>query len=302
MIQKIKPWLSAMRLRTLPLSVSGIIVGACIAQYNGAFNVWIFILAILTTMSLQILSNLANDYGDGIKGTDNNERIGPERAIQSGEISPELMFEGIKINILIVIFFTFLLIWNAFGSGNLFYALLFLVLGGICVYAAMSYTVGHSPYGYRALGDIYVFVFFGFVSVIGSYFLFTLRLDHVVILPAISIGLLSVGVLNLNNMRDINSDIKSNKITIAVKLGKDKAKKYHTILIITALIVSILFSILYYSSPYNFIFYIAFIPLLRHLVIINKIKDPKEFDGQLKVLAMSTFLFSILLGLGQVFY
>lgn len=302
MMQKIKPWLSAMRLRTLPLSVSGIIVGACLAHYNGLFNLVVFIVAILTTISLQILSNMANDYGDGIRGTDNNDRVGPERALQSGAISPERMLEGIKINILVVIFLVFLLIWNAFGSYNALYAFIFLFLGGVSVWAAMNYTIGNAPYGYRALGDIYVFIFFGLVSVIGSYFLFALRLDHVVVLPAISIGLLSVGVLNLNNMRDINSDKKSNKITVAVKLGMQKAKRYHMFLISAAIVVAILFSILYYSSPYNFMFYVAFIPLIKHMITISKIENPTDFDGQLKVLALSTFLFAVLLGLGQVFY
>ncbi|WP_353777783.1 1,4-dihydroxy-2-naphthoate octaprenyltransferase [Winogradskyella sp. 3972H.M.0a.05] len=302
MKDKIKPWLSAMRLRTLPLSVSGIIIGTSLAYYNGFFNVWVFVFAILTTISLQVLSNLANDYGDGIKGTDNEDRIGPQRAIQSGEITPHQMFEGIKINILLVILFTFLLIWNAFGSSNVLYAFLFLGLGAVAVYSAMSYTIGDSPYGYRALGDIYVFVFFGIVSVVGSYFLYTIRLDHVLVLPAISLGLLSVGVLNLNNMRDIESDKKSSKITLAVKLGSNKAKQYHIFLVTAAMVVSIVFSILYYSSPYNFIFYIAFIPLFRHIVTISKITEPKQYDGQLKVLALSTFLFAILLALGQVIY
>ena len=302
MLKSIKPWLSAMRLRTLPLSVSGIIIGASLAYYNGYFNPWVFVFAVLTTISLQILSNLANDYGDGVRGTDNKNRIGPERAIQSGEITPMQMFEAIRINILFVILFTFLLIWNAFGSGNALYAFLFLGLGAFAVYAAMTYTIGDSPYGYRALGDVFVFVFFGIVSVVGSYFLFTIRLDHVVVLPAISLGLLSVGVLNLNNMRDIESDAQSQKITLAVKLGKIKSKNYHIALIVSAILIAILFSILYYSSPYNFIFYVAFIPLIKHLITVINISEPKEYDGQLKVLALSTFLFAILLGLGQVYY
>ena len=299
-MSNLKPWLSAIRLRTLPLSVSGIIIGTCFAYYNGFFNISILILAILTTISFQILSNLANDYGDGIKGTDNDNRIGPERAIQSGAITPHQMFEAIKINILIIILLVFLLIYTSFGTSHFLLALLFIGLAGISVYAAMSYTIGNKAYGYKGLGDIFVFVFFGFVSVIGSYFLYTQQLDHQVVLPAIAVGLLSVGVLNLNNMRDIESDQQSNKITLAVKLGKKRAKIYHLSLIIAAIIISLLFALLYYSSFFNFLFFLAYIPLILHIKTIIKANNPSDFDPQLKVLALTTFAFSVLLGIGYI--
>lgn len=300
MKESIKTWVSAMRLRTLPLSVSGIIIGACLAHYNGFFQWNIFVLAICTTLSLQILSNLANDYGDGIKGTDNNDRIGPERALQSGRIKPYQMFNAIKVNIVLVIFFAFLLIYNAFGLNNFFYSMIFFILGGLSIAAALKYTVGESAYGYRGLGDLFVFIFFGLVSVIGSYFLFSRQLDHVVLLPSIAVGLLSVAVLNLNNMRDIDSDIKSNKNTFAVKLGKKGSKIYHSFLIISAIVLSLLFGLLYYTSPYNFIFVVVYVPLVLHLNTVLKNKMPRLLDSQLKVLALSTFLFSVLLGIGQL--
>lgn len=299
-MSKLKPWLSAIRLRTLPLSVSGIIIGTCFAYYNGYFNILILILAILTTISLQILSNLANDYGDGIKGTDNNNRVGPQRAIQSGAITPEQMFEAIKVNILIIILLVFLLIYTAFGKGHFLYTFLFIGLAGVSVYAAMSYTIGKKAYGYKGLGDIFVFIFFGFVSVVGSYFLYTRHLDHQVFLPAVTIGLLSVGVLNLNNMRDIDSDKSSNKMTLAVKLGKKKAKVYHLLLIIGALVISFLFALLYYSSVYNLLCFLAYIPLLIHIKAVVKAKEPSDFDPQLKILALTTFAFSLLLGIGYI--
>ncbi|WP_299335375.1 1,4-dihydroxy-2-naphthoate octaprenyltransferase [uncultured Psychroserpens sp.] len=300
MFKKVKPWLSAFRLRTLPLSVSGIIIGSCFAYYNGKFDGMIMTFAVLLTISLQVLSNLANDYGDGVRGTDNEDRIGPERAIQSGAISPDEMFHGIKMNILVVIVLTVGLIFVSFGSKNFLYALLFFLLSGLSVYAAINYTIGSSPYGYRGLGDVFVFIFFGLLSVIGSYFLFTKHVDHHVILPAISLGLLSVGVLNLNNMRDINSDITAGKKTLAVKLGAVKAKQYHMFLIISAMLVSFIFSILYYSSVYNFLFYIAYMPLIIHLNKIRKANSPDEFDPQLKVLALTAFMFSVLLGIGYI--
>ncbi|QNK78047.1 1,4-dihydroxy-2-naphthoate octaprenyltransferase [Winogradskyella undariae] len=301
-MNKIRPWLSAMRLRTLPLSVSGIILGSCFAYYNGRFNMLIFILALLTTISLQVLSNLANDYGDGVKGTDNDERLGPQRAIQSGAITPEQMLEGIKFNIIVVIIAAMLLIWLAFGTDSLLYAILFIALGGLSVYAALNYTMGDSPYGYRALGDVFVFIFFGLVSTIGSYFLYIHTLDHVVILPAIALGLLSVGVLNLNNMRDIKSDTNAGKITLAIKLGKEGAKKYHFALIVGAMLLIVVFSILYYVVPYNFIYIIGFIPLIIHLKKVKAAQNADDFDSQLKVVALSTFLIAILLGVGYILY
>ena len=299
-MSKLKPWLSAIRLRTLPLSVSGIIIGTCLAYYNGFFNILILILAILTTISLQILSNLANDYGDGIKGTDNANRVGPQRAIQSGVITPDQMFEAIKINILIVILLVFLLIYTAFGKSHFLYTILFIGLAGISVYAAMSYTIGSKAYGYKGFGDIFVFVFFGFVSVVGSYFLYTRHLDHLVFLPAVTVGLLSVGVLNLNNMRDIESDKLSNKITLAVKLGKEKARMYHLFLIIGAIVISSLFVILYYTSVFNLLCLLAYIPLIIHIKAVLNAKEPSDFDPQLKVLALTTFAFSLLLGIGYI--
>lgn len=300
-MKKLKLWLSAFRLRTLPLSVSGIIIGSCFAVYNGVFNPIVFGLALLVTLSLQILSNLANDYGDGVKGTDNHTRIGPERAIQSGEITPNQMLEALRINVLIVIFLTLFLIFKAFGYEHFWYTLFFLALGGLAVYAAMKYTMGHSAYGYRGLGDVYVFVFFGLVSVIGSYFLYAKQLDHIVILPSVAVGLLSVGVLNLNNMRDLESDKKSNKITLAVKMGKQKAKTYHLFLVAAAMVLGGLFAILYYTdSPWNFVFLISYIPLLFHVKKIVSAKEAADFDPQLKVLSLSTFLFSLLLGVGYI--
>lgn len=299
-MERLKPWLSAFRLRTLPLSISGIVVGSCFAVYNGFFNAIVFILALLVTVALQILSNLANDYGDGVKGTDNEDRVGPMRALQSGKITPEQMLEGLKVNVLIVIVLTMLLVFKAFGQGYFLYSMLFLVLGGVSVYAAMKYTMGDSAYGYRGLGDIYVLIFFGFVSVIGSYFLYAKQFDHIVVLPSITVGLLSVGVLNLNNMRDIETDKVSNKITLAVKLGKQKSKNYHLFLVSSAMVLGVVFSLLYYTSLWNFLFLIAYIPLTIHFKKIVKAQTSADFDSQLKVLALSTFLFSLLLGVGYI--
>ena len=299
-MSNLKHWISAARLRTLPLSVSGIILAGCFAEFNGFFNGIVFLLAILTTLSLQILSNFANDYGDGIKGTDNEDRIGPKRAIQSGLISPEDMYNAIKVNILITIALAFFLILAAFGVNHFWYALTFFILGGLSIYASIKYTIGDNAYGYRGLGDIYVFVFFGLVSTIGGYFLFAKQIDHVIILPACIIGLLSVAVLNLNNLRDIHSDLKSNKITLAVRLGFEKAKKYHAFLILSAILLSVIFAVLYYTSPFNLIFIVVFIPLLKHLKRVNSELQSVNLDPELKKVALSTFLMAVLLGVGYI--
>ncbi|MBU3822796.1 1,4-dihydroxy-2-naphthoate octaprenyltransferase [Flavobacteriaceae bacterium XHP0103] len=299
-MSRLKLWISSMRLRTLPLSVSGIIIASSFAEYNGFFQWDIFILAILTTLSFQILSNLANDYGDGVKGTDNNERIGPERAVQSGEISADSMFSAIKISILISIGLAFSLIFSAFGVRHFLLTLIFFSLGIAAVVAAIRYTVGTNAYGYNGLGDVYVFVFFGLVSVIGGYVLYAKQIDHVVFLPACTIGLLSAAVLNLNNMRDIVSDEKSNKITLAVKLGSKKAKIYHLFLMSTAILLSFLFGLLYYTSPFNLIYFVAYIPLVIHLIKVYKNEDPKSLDGELKKLALSTFFLAVLMSIGHL--
>ena len=208
----------AARLRTLPLSVSGIITGSAVAlrEKPEAFRWDIFLLALLTTVLFQILSNFANDYGDGVKGTDNEHRIGPARALQSGAITRQQMKRVVLITAALSILSAIALIIAAFGSENLLYTLVFFVLGLLCVAAAIKYTVGRSAYGYRGLGDVFVFVFFGLVSVVGSQFLYTQQIDKAVWLPAIAIGLLSVAVLNLNNMRDYENDRRSGKHTLVV--------------------------------------------------------------------------------------
>lgn len=300
-MNKFKLWISVFRLRTLPLSLSGIIIAGSIAYYNGYFDVIIFSLAILVTLGLQILSNLANDYGDGVKGTDNRNRIGPERGIQSGKISPKEMFDAIKINIIVLIFLIFMLIFSAFGTHHFLSSIVFFILGFMAIYAALKYTIGETAYGYRGLGDLMVFLFFGIISVLGAYYLFAKSLEHVLIMPACIVGLLSTAVLNLNNMRDLKSDTESDKITVAVKLGLIKAKNYHAFLLIFALILGMLFSLLYYRSLMNLLFLVTFIPIVRHIVFVYKVKEVKELDSQLKILALSTFVLSLTLGLSFIY-
>lgn len=299
-ISMLKNYIQAARLRTLPLSVSGIILGSCLAYSNGFFDWKIFVLAIITTIGFQVLSNFANDYGDGVKGTDNEDRVGPERALQSGTISPKQMLNAIKITGVVTFCIAILLIYLSFGIENFGYSILFFGLGLASIAAALKYTMGKNAYGYSGLGDVFVFLFFGLLSVCGSYFLFTKEINFTIFLPAISLGLLSVGVLNLNNMRDRESDAKANKNTLVVKIGDEFAKYYHYYLLVASFLFTLLFVMIHYSSPVQFIFILAFIPIFKHMLTVVNNKKPVDLDPELKKLALSTFLFAILLGLGQV--
>tara|TARA_R110002049_G_scaffold69206_1_gene179234 strand:- start:1718 stop:2623 length:906 start_codon:yes stop_codon:yes gene_type:complete len=290
---KLKAWINAARLRTLPLSISGIIVGFALAAMVGFANTCIFILALLTTVALQITSNFANDYGDGVKGTDNNTRIGPIRAYQSGILSRKELKRGIILSIVVCLLLLLMLIFNSFDTNSLFYILLFLTLGILSIWAAIKYTVGKSAYGYKGLGDVFVFVFFGLIAVVGSLFLFTKQLSVLAILPAVTIGLLSVAVLNLNNLRDVESDRVSGKNTIVVKMGFANGKIYHYLLLLFSFVSTLVFTIFNYENGYNFIWLIAYIPVALHLKRILKIKNSTTIDPELKVVALSTFLFAI---------
>ena len=297
-----KHWIQAARLRTLPLSVSGIIVGSFYAMSQAMFNWKIIIFALSTTLGLQILSNFANDYGDGIKGTDNENRVGPKRAIQSGVITPEAMKRALVITSILTLISAILLIYVAFKDHNLGFSLFYLGLGILAIASAIRYTVGNSAYGYRGYGDVFVFLFFGLVSTLGIYFMFAKEMDWFLLLPATAIGFLSVAVLNLNNMRDEESDRKSNKNTLVVKMGGANAKVYHYFLVISAMVLMLEFS---YFKEFNFdqyIFILAYIPLIKHLVTVYKNKNPKELDPELKKVALSTFVLSILLSLSFIFF
>ncbi|GLU44997.1 1,4-dihydroxy-2-naphthoate octaprenyltransferase [Allomuricauda sp. NBRC 101325] len=289
-----KAWVQAARLRTLPLSLSGIIVGTALAMMHGQFDVTIFILALLTTVGFQVTSNFANDYGDGVKGTDNEDRIGPARALQSGAISRSDLKKGIIVSIIISMVFALALIYKAFGLGNLLYILIFFVLGLLSIWAAIKYTMGDNPYGYKGMGDLFVFLFFGLLGVMGSMFLFSKSLYPTAWLPAIAIGLLCVGVLNLNNLRDVVSDKKHGKYTLVVKMGFENGKRYHFALIGLALLCFLWFIYLESIKWTNTFFMLAFIPVLMHLRKVMFTHDPGLLDGELKKLALGTFLLAIL--------
>lgn len=293
MTTKFKTWIAAARLRTLPLSVSGILTGTGFAIRHGFFDGKILVFALLTTLGLQILSNFANDYGDGVKGTDNENRIGPVRALQSGIISNREMKTAIILTAAFSFICAVLLILISFGEDEFFYILLFLLLGMLAIAAAIKYTVGKSAYGYYGMGDIFVFLFFGLLSTAGSYFLYSKQLSPLIWVLAAVIGLLSVAVINLNNMRDRENDFRSGKHTLAVKLGSIKAKKYHFFLILSALAL-ILIYIISEPKPTHLLLFLIFIPLGMHLKKVRYNKNEKDLDPELKKVALSTAFFALL--------
>jgi 1,4-dihydroxy-2-naphthoate octaprenyltransferase len=287
----VKSYIKAARLRTLPLSISGIILGSYLGnefvnsllEHTVRTSIWessIFWLAIFTTIGFQVLSNYANDYGDGIKGSDKN-RTGEARMVSSGAITPKQMKTAMIITTIITLLIALLLIYVAFGSESFGYSILFFGLGIASIAAAIKYTVGNSAYGYSGFGDIFVFIFFGLLSVVGSYFLYTKMINFEIFLPAFSIGLLSTAVLNLNNLRDREQDKTNNKNTLVVKLGVVRAKKYHYFLIIGALITALIYTFLNFSSIYEFVFLVAFIPLVKNMITVSRNNTPAELDGEL---------------------
>jgi 1,4-dihydroxy-2-naphthoate octaprenyltransferase len=290
---KKQAWLEAFRLRTLPLSLAGIIVGSGYAYYTNHWDTSIFVFAMITTVLFQILSNLANDLGDSLKGTDNEKRVGPMRAVQSGQISKNQM--KIAVTITSVLSFSSAAILIKLGSKTLSneFILFYFVLALLCILAAITYTIGKKAYGYLGLGDLMVLFFFGFVSVLGVYPLYAKSIDFILILPAFSIGLLSTAVLNLNNMRDIENDRTSNKNTLVVKIGSKNAKTYHSLLIIVAFWSQFSF-ILLTEKLILLISLIPFVLLFFHLKTVRNNQEPRLLDPELKKVALSTFFMAIL--------
>lgn len=287
-----KAWINAMRLRTLPLSLSGIIMGSAVAYFQGYWNSLIFVLAIITTILFQIVSNLANDLGDGLKGTDNKDRIGPERMVQSGAITPKQMKTAVIFTSILSLIAAVGLIY--FGAQNMpsSIAWFYVALALLCILAAITYTIGKRAYGYNGMGDLMVLIFFGLVSVLGVYSLFSKDFSWEMLLPAFTFGLLSTAVLNLNNMRDYANDAKSGKNTIVVKLGPNLAKLYHATLIVFA-ISSLGFFVTLFREPILFLGMLPAIILLLHLRKVMQTTDAKNFDPELKVVALSTFALSV---------
>jgi 1,4-dihydroxy-2-naphthoate polyprenyltransferase len=293
-------WIKAFRLRTLPLALSSAILGSFLALASGQFSWVVFILASLTTLFLQILSNLANDYGDFIHGVDNKKRVGPVRITQQGLVSKSMMKTMIFVFVLLALFSGSSLILIGLKGVGLKNIIVLFLLGFSAIFAAINYTVGKKPYGYVGLGDLFVFIYFGIVGVAGTFYLHTHFFDPWVLLPASAIGLLSSGVLNLNNMRDIVNDAQSGKKTLVVCIGSKAAKFYHTALISLSFIFSMIYALKYFISVYQFIFILTSPLFFMNVMVVLQNTEPANLNNELKKLAFSTFIFSITFGLGLI--
>ncbi len=289
-------WINAFRLRTLPLAFSCIIMGSGLAFGDDQFNLTVFVLALITTLFLQILSNLANDYGDFVKGTDNKNRVGPERTLQAGLITKDEMVTAMWIIALLCSVFGVWLIYEGTKGLDLHRAGLFAILGLAAMGAAVKYTMGKNPYGYAGLGDVFVFLFFGWLGVIGSYFLHTHSIDIKIVLPASAIGFFTTAVLNINNMRDHEADAKSGKNTLVVRIGISWAKRYHFMLNFIGVLFIVLYTVPAINAIWCFLFgFVLFIKPAREIL---RSKDYTSFDPYLKKQAIATFLFTIIFVVG----
>ncbi len=294
-----KKWLEAARLRTLPLALAAMGMGTFLAAARGNFRWDIFLLCALTTILLQVLSNLANDYGDAVNGADGADRVGPLRSVQSGAIAQKSMLAAVVLFSILSLLSGILLLYVAFGGfGEAFWY--FIALGLLAILAAVFYTAGRNPYGYAGFGDLSVLLFFGFMAVMGSSYLFEKEWVAVQLLPALSVGLFSVGVLNVNNIRDIASDRKAGKMSIPVRIGREKAVRYHVFLIVLGLFSALVYALF---TPQNFghlIFLISLPLFLKNIKAVARFKDADQLDPYLKQLAISTLAFVVLFGLGGV--
>lgn len=272
------------------------ILGSFLANAQGNFRWPVFILALLTTLFLQILSNLANDYGDTIHGADNEKRIGPDRVTQKGWVTKHQMRIVMIVCAGLALLSGSLLIF--IGLKNSLQMVWFFLFGFASIFAAVKYTVGKKPYGYVGFGDLFVFFFFGILGVVGTYYLHTNIFNPWIILPASSLGFLSSAVLNLNNMRDIENDTLTGKKTLVVRMGAKTAKVYHAALVSSSMILSIFYTIKFFDSAVQLLFLMTFPLFFFDIKTVLQNSKPIELNNELKKLALSTFAYSLTFGLG----
>lgn len=295
-----KSWIAAARPRTLPLSLASIILGCFLANADGRFSWAVASLAVLTTIFLQILSNFANDYGDAVSGKDTELRVGPRRAVATGDITREAMLRGIIGAAALSLISGISLLAVAFQQAGPKLFWFFLILGLLSIAAAIGYTNGKRPYGYAGFGDIAVLIFFGWVGVLGTYFLHTLSFSPILLLPATSVGLFATGVLNVNNIRDIETDTMTGKRSIPARLGLSRAIHYHWSLLLTGMVCAIIYSFLTGASWFSYLYVLTFPLFLLNGRAVATHKKPAELNARLGQLALTTLLFVILFGWGQV--
>ena len=297
-MSKIRSWIHAARPKTLPLALASTILGSFLAGAEHWFSMTVFLLASLTTVLLQILSNCANDYGDYTNGKDTAERIGPRRMVQAGEISPPQMRIALIVLVVLTLCSGIALIYV--GAQGIEDKIFWFVMGIAAIAAAMKYTIGKNPYGYRGWGDLSVFTFFGLTGTIGTYYLHTHHFLPEILLPAASIGFLSTGVLNVNNMRDYHTDKATSKRTFVVMMGQQKAKLYHIGLMFGAIVTGVIYTVLHFKTGFQLLFLIAIPLFIKNMQAVVRNTQPLELNTELRNLSLSTLLYSICFGLGLI--
>ncbi|ELY2645698.1 1,4-dihydroxy-2-naphthoate polyprenyltransferase [Cronobacter sakazakii] len=297
-VNRTQAWLESLRPRTLPLAFSAILVGSALASWQGYFDPVITLLALLTAGLLQILSNLANDYGDAVKGSDQPDRLGPLRGMQKGAITAPQMKRAIQLTVALICISGLALVYVACRS--MADVLGFLALGALSILAAITYTVGTRPYGYMGLGDVSVLIFFGWLSVLGSWYLQAHTLIAPVWLPATACGLLAAAVLNINNLRDIDSDRRNGKNTLAVRLGPVVARRYHVALLAGALVCLAAFNLLWLHSLWGWLFLLASPLLARQARFVLRETEPAAMRPMLERTVKAALLVNLLFIIGLI--
>ena len=297
-------WIEAARPRTLPLAISSILLGNFLAYAAGKFSFLTASLAILTTLLLQILSNFANDLGDSKNGVDNNNRKVALRAVQTGKISSSEMKNAVIIAASLSFISGISLLYFSLQHANPQTIITFVGLGLFAIVAAIAYTVGKRPYGYKGLGDISVFLFFGWIGTFGTYYLQTEVLNYYILIPASGCGFLSVAVLNLNNLRDIENDRKTGKLSIPVRIGKLYGFYYQKTIMLLGICTFIIY-LMYQGKPIqlsqNIIIMAGWYPLVQIIKQLNSKMTPAQIDPYLKKTALSTLFMIVIFGVSQIF-
>jgi len=294
----VSPWIKAIRLRTLPLAWACLTMGASLAHLAEAFDWLLYVLSVLTAFSLQIASNLANDYGDAASGLDGANRVGPARTIQAGLITKKHMKVAITVACVAALFFGLWLVYASFAEWP--NRLIFVTIGLFSIAAALKYTMGKNPYGYSGWGDLFVLIFFGWIGVGGSFYLYTGYITWIILLPSSALGLLAVAVLNVNNIRDIESDRLSGKFSIPVRIGRKRAVMYHALILALALGCLICFGLMANFRQFQWLFLLSVPLLVVNWRAVNSKQDAMQLDPYLRQMAITTLLIVILFVIGNL--
>lgn len=299
-MEKLKFYIDAMRLRTLPLSLAGVLLGLMLASADYRVHWTVFVFSLLTTVFLQILSNVSNELGDAMHGTDGADRQGPAYTLSRGLLSAGEFRVMIAVYVVLCILSGLAMIYCSFGTLLSLESVMLMLLGTAAISGAMRYTLGRNPYGYRGLGDIYVFVFFGLVAVLGAYFVVSHTLHWKMLLPATGMGAFSAGVLNVNNIRDMKTDAAT-RVTVPLKIGERNARIYHTCLIATGWTAMLVYVLLRVFDPWHYLFVLTLPLFVIHVRGVWR-RTGKDLDPMLPLLVMSSFAFAVLGGLGFLVY